>query len=317
VERLKNFQGWKLYTLHMSSPAKDLALYLTLKSFLEVGGRLPFGLTKILGPMLAGAALRVMTRTRRRVTTHLAIAFPELDDRRRDAIMRGCSRHFGLMLAEVARLWRAGPGYVEAVCEIEGLGHLQRALESGRGVMFVTAHCGNWELLSARMPMAGIPLITAVRELNDPRLNRLVTASRTRFGTEVVPRGPAAGRQLARALGRNKVCGLLIDQDIRDVPGVFVPFFGRPAWTPSGAATLSIRMKCPIVAGFIHRRPDGSHKAEFDPPLAEPNGGTLEDQVQELTAAATTAIERQIRAHPEQWVWMHRRWRRQPDTEVV
>jgi KDO2-lipid IV(A) lauroyltransferase len=92
-----------------------------------------------------------------------------------------------------------------------------------------------------------------------------------------------------------------------------VPFFGRTAWTPSGAATLSLRMKCPVVPGFIHRRPDGSHRAEFHPPLAEPTGGTLEDQVQELTAAATAVIERQIRAFPEQWVWMHRRWRRQPE----
>jgi KDO2-lipid IV(A) lauroyltransferase len=156
-------------------------------------------------------------------------------------------------------------------------------------------------------------LITAVRQLNDPHLDRLVTSSRTRFGTEVVPRGPAAGRQMARSLARNKACGLLIDQDIRDVPGVFVPFFGRRAWTPSGAATLAVRMRCPMLSGFIHRRPDGSHMAEIFPPLRPSGAGSLEDRVYELTAAATAAIERQIRAYPEQWVWMHRRWRRQPE----
>jgi KDO2-lipid IV(A) lauroyltransferase len=141
----------------------------------------------------------------------------------------------------------------------------------------------------------------------------LVKTTRTRFGTEIVPRGPAAGRQLARSLARNKVCGLLIDQDIRDVPGVFVPFFGRPAWTPSGAATLSIRMRCPTIPGFIHRRPDGTHTVQILPPLATPTAGTLDDRILELTTAATAAIERQIRAYPEQWVWMHRRWRRQPE----
>jgi KDO2-lipid IV(A) lauroyltransferase len=156
--------------------------------------------------MLSGTALRVMATTRRRVQTHLEMAFPELDNRQRESIMHGCSRHFGLMLAEVARLWHAEPKQVEQYCEIEGLDHIRHALEGGRGVMFVTAHCGNWELLSARLPVAGVPLITAVRELDDPRLNRLVTASRMRFGTEVVPRGPAAGRQLARALAKNKVC---------------------------------------------------------------------------------------------------------------
>ena len=297
----------------MPSPAKGFALYLTLKSFLEVGGRLPLVLSRAIGPMLSGAALGLMSAARGRIRGHLEIAFPELDESQRAKIMRGCSRHFGLMLAEVAHLWRASPERVAAFCEIEGLEHMGRALESGRGVMFVTAHCGNWELLSARLPVAGIPLITAVRQLDDPRLDRLVTSSRERFGTEVVPRGPAAGRQMVRSLSHNKVCGLLIDQDIRDVPGVFVPFFGRPAWTPSGAATLAIRMRCPMIPGFIHRRPDGSHKAEIHAPLEIPEGGTLDEQTLELTASATAAIEQQIRSHPDQWVWMHRRWRRQPE----
>ena len=301
----------------MSSPAKGFALYLTLKSFLEVGGRLPFGLTRALGPQISGAALRLMPRARRRIQTHLEMAFPELDGRQRDVIMHGCSRHFGLMAAEVARLWNTGPEQVKTLCEIDGLDHMRSALEEGRGVMFVTAHCGNWELLAARLPVAGVPLISVVRELDNSRVDRLVTASRTRFGTEIFPRGPAAGRHIARALAKNKVCGLLIDQDIRDVPGVFVPFFGRPAWTPSGAAMLAIRRGCPVIPGFIHRRPDGTHKAQIHPPLTIPTIGTLEDQLRELTAAATAVIERQIRAYPEQWVWMHRRWRRQPATEVV
>ncbi len=155
-------------------------------------------------------------------------------------------------------------------------------------------------------------MITAVRELKEPRIDGIVNSLRSRFGTEVVRRGPAAGRQLARALGRNRVIGLLIDQDIRDVPGVFVPFFGRPAWTPSGAATLAVRMRCPMVPGFIHRLPDMTHHIQLQPAIEVPTSGSVEDRVQELTAAATAAIECQIRAHPEQWVWMHRRWRTQP-----
>jgi len=301
----------------MSSPAKGFALYLALKSFLEVGGRLPFTLTKAIGPLISGAARRLMPRERRRIQNHLEMAFPELDDRQRDAIMHGCSRHFGLMAAEVARLWRSEPEQVKTYCEIEGLDHMQGALGEGRGVMFVTAHCGNWELLNARLPVAGVPLISVVRELDNSRVDRLVMTSRTRFGTEIFPRGPTAGRDIARALAQNKVCGLLIDQDIRDVPGVFVQFFGRPAWTPSGAAMLAIRRGCPVIPGFIHRRPDGTHEAQIHPPLTMPTNGTLEDQILELTAAATAAIERHIRAYPEQWVWMHRRWRRQPDAESV
>ena len=227
--------------------------------------------------------------------------------------MKGCARHFGLMLAEITWLWRASPEQVKALCDTEGVEHALEAAERGRGAMFATGHCGNWELLSARMPVGGIPLVSAVRELNHPGLDRLVTTTRTRFGTEIIPRGPAAGRQLARALSKKKIVGLLIDQDIRDVPGVFVPFFGRPAWTPSGLATLSIRLGSPVLPGFIHRLPDGTHKAEVHPPLPVPEGGSLEDRIEELTAAATAVVERQIRAHPEQWVWKHRRWRRRAD----
>jgi KDO2-lipid IV(A) lauroyltransferase len=298
----------------MPSRAGSFVLYAGLRSFLAVGGRLPLAVSSAVGTVLGSATLRLLPRSRARIMDHLELAFPDLDEGRRQGIGRGCARHFGLMLAEVAWLWHAQTSDVESLCHIEGLEHLQSAFRDNRGAMLATAHCGNWELLAARLPIAGVPLMSAVRELDDPRLDRLVTAIRTRFGIQIVPRGPAAGRQLARALGRNGVGGLLIDQDIRDVPGVFVPFFGRPAWTPSGAALLSIRMRCPMVPGFIHRRANGTHLAEIHPPLPEPTAGTLEDRVEELTATATAAIERQIRTYPEQWVWMHRRWRTQPES---
>ena len=128
-------------------------------------------------------------------------------------------------------------------------------------------------------------------------------------------RGPAA--KLLHALRHGRVIGLLIDQDI-DAPGAFVEFFGRPAWTPTGAALLALRSRCPVVTGFAVRRGDGTMRLEFDPPVAPPAGDDLEADVARLTAALTARIERQVRAHPEQWVWMHRRWRHQPgDGETV
>jgi KDO2-lipid IV(A) lauroyltransferase len=259
-------------------------------------------------------AVRVHSRSRRRIHEHLSIAFPELGREQRNVIFKNCVRHFGLMLAEVAWLWRATAVEVEKMCELRGLKHLEEALQQGRGAILATAHCGNWELLSARIPVAGLPLTSAARQLDNPRIDSLVTALRTRFGTEIYPRGPAAGRRLARGLKDNKVNALLIDQDIKDVPGTFTPFFGRPAWTPTGAAMFSIRMSSPVVPGFIHRTPNGKHIAEFHPSLPTPTDGSKEDKIEELTASATAMIEKQIRAHPEQWVWMHRRWRRRPET---
>jgi len=173
----------------------------------------------------------------------------------------------------------------------------------------ITAHCGNWELLNALLGCSGIPMTIAVRELFDPRLDLIVTRLRARFGADVIARGHGAGRRLAAALAANRVVGLLIDQDIRDIPGVFVPFFRRPAWTPSGAAVLSLRAGAPAVPAFIHRRADGTHRVEIQPPLPVPQTDNESEAVRLLTANATAMIERQVRAHPEQWVWMHRRWR--------
>jgi KDO2-lipid IV(A) lauroyltransferase len=259
-------------------------------------------------------ALGLLPRSRKRIQAHLEIAFPDLDQKQRNSLIRNCARHFGLMLAEVAWLWHARPRDIEDLCELIGAENFLEALGNGRGAIFATGHCGNWELLSARLPIAGIPLTSVARELDDPRLDNLVTIMRSRFGTQIILRGPTAGKQMVRALAENRAAALLIDQDIRDIPGVFVPFFGQPAWTPSGAAMLAIRRGCPVVPGFIHRRPDGTHRAEIHPPLPVPSDGSLEDRVEELTASATAVIERQVRAHPEQWVWMHRRWRTRPDS---
>jgi len=292
------------------------ALYFPVRALFELGGRLPLPLLAALGAPLGRALLPLSRRDWQRATVHLAVAFPELDPAARRRLLRRSATHLGRTLGEVIWLWRARAEQVVAACALSGLEHVERAFAAGRGAIFVTGHCGNWELLNARVGLAGVPLLVAVRELFDPRFDQLVTDLRARFGVEVVARGAGAGRRLLRALGSNRLAGLLIDQDIRDIPGVFVPFFGRPAWTPSGAATLALRAGSPILPIFIHRRPDGSHLAEIQPPLPVPTTGADGERVVELTAAATAAIERQIRAHPEQWVWMHRRWRTRPEGEL-
>jgi Kdo2-lipid IVA lauroyltransferase/acyltransferase len=292
--------------------ARDQLLYRGLETFLSAAGRLPLGVTRPLGAQIGATAMAISARDRRRARSHLRLAFPSLDEASMRALLRSTARHVGKLLAEVAWLLRATPEEVAEQCAITGLEHLQRPLAAGTGAVLITGHCGNWELCNARVGVAGIPLTIAVRGMHDPRLDRIATALRSRFGAEVVPRGQDAGRRLFAALAANRVNGLLIDQDIRDIPGVFVPFFGRPAWTPSGAASLALRHGCPVVPIFAHRRSDGRHLAEIHPPLPDPPPGPSEERITALTAAATAAIERQIRAYPEQWVWMHRRWRTRP-----
>ncbi len=287
-------------------------LYGALRAFLAGGGALPLSWLRLAGRASGRLALALATTERRRAVKSLAAAFPELPERDRRKLLRASASHFGATLAEVAFLWNASPRRVGRLFTISGLEHLEKARRAGRGAVLVTGHCGNWELLNAALGLSGIPMTIAVRELYDPRLDRVATRLRARFGTEVVARGHGAGRRLAEALLENRVVGLLIDQDIRDIPGVFVPFFGRPAWTPSGAAMLAINTAAPVVPAFIHRRPDGTHHVAVYPPLPVPAARSRDEAVRELTAAATAAIEAQVRAHPEQWVWMHRRWRTRP-----
>ncbi len=286
-------------------------VYYPFRALLAIGGHLGLQLLRPLGAAAGRLALTLAATDGARARAHLAIAFPGLDEPARERLLRASARHLGLNLAEVIWLWRASAARVAELATLSGDRHLADARSAGRGAVLVTGHCGNWELLNARLGVGGIPMSIAVREVYDPRLHDLATALRARFGAEVVVRGPAAGRALARALLANRVTGLLIDQDIRDVPATFVSFFGRPAWTPTGAATLAVRLGVPVVPAFIHRLPDGRHHAEVHPPLPDP-GGSSEDRVAALTTAATAAIEAQVRSHPEQWVWMHRRWRTEP-----
>jgi len=287
-------------------------IYHVFRFGLGIGSRVPLGITRPIGRYIGLAALAALPRDRRRAREHIRIAFPDFTEDEVRQLLRGFARHFGALLSEVAWLWGASPKGVERLCSIEGIEHLETALEAGRGAVLTTAHCGNWELLGARFSVAGIPMTAAVRDVFDPRLDRIASRLRSRFGAVTYPRSPDVGLQLMKALSDNRVNGLLIDQDIRDVPSVFVPFFGRPAWTPSGAAAISIRKKCPTIPALIHRNPDNTHTLVVYPPLEHPEGGSLRDRVTELTAAATAVIEDHIRAWPEQWVWMHRRWRRQP-----
>ncbi len=287
--------------------------YVALRTVLGFGRVLPLRLLQRAGAAIGPTAFRLARRDVTRARGHVALAFPEMEEPAREALLEAAARHFGTMIGEVVWLRRAAPEAVRELVSIDGLEHLEAPLAEGLGVVLVTGHVGDWELLNAGLCVSGIPMTIAVRSVYDPRLDDIATAVRSRFGAEVVPRGATAGRRLAVGIRRGRVAGLLIDQDIRDIPGVFVPFFGHPAWTPSGAAALALRTGAPTVPAFIHRRPDGRHHVTVGPPLSDPPDGPIGDRIRELTASATAAIEQAIRRNPEQWVWMHRRWRTRPE----
>jgi KDO2-lipid IV(A) lauroyltransferase len=286
---------------------------MVLRTLLGIGGRLPLPMLSAGGGVLGRLFLTVAARDRSRAADSLAAAFPDLNDAARAELLQAFARHLGRILGEVTWLWRASPASVREVCTMHGREHLQRAMEAGTGAVLITGHVGNWEMLNASLGAEGIPMSIAVRQVDDARVDSIASHLRTRQGAEVVHRGAQAGRRLIRAVLSNRVVGLLIDQDIRDIPGTFVPFFGRPAWSPTGAAVIALKTGAPVIPAFIHREGSGRHIATIEAPLPRPHTGDFQSDVEQLTAECTAAVERAIRRHPEQWVWMHRRWKTTPE----
>jgi KDO2-lipid IV(A) lauroyltransferase len=179
----------------------------------------------------------------------------------------------------------------------------------------VTGHVGNWELLAAWAAAIGYPITVIVRRVNDLRFHALIARFRAAAGVEILVRDdPRFLTAVREALARNRVVAMLIDQDTRGA-GVFVPFFGRLAHTPPGAAVLVLRTRVPVVTVFVERRPEGGHLVRVAAVPPVPARGR--DGVRTLTARLTAAIEAQIRRSPAEWVWWHERWRRRPPADAV
>ena len=215
------------------------------------------------------------------------------------------------MLAECLYLWRQPKEKAQDYLIVEGFEHVEEAKSHDRPVLFLTGHCGNWELLAAVLNGRGIPLAAVVRQMDAKQLNALLNRFRAHFGSQIIERGErGSARQLLMVLRQGGSLTLLIDQDIK-AEGTWVPFFGRPAFTPIGAAQIANKQGALVVPAFLQRLPDGRHLARFQPAL------DLPENAEEATAIMTLVIEQQIRSSPEQWVWMHRRWRRQPPSDTT
>lgn len=258
------------------------------------------------GRRLGRLGWRLARHQRDQAIIHLSIAIPSYSRSERDEIVRACFEHLGAVLLECLHLAPRGCAGIEEHVTVEGLDILRKARESDRPLVVITGHCGNWELLAAAVSCSGIPLSVVARRLDEPSLDRMLVGIRDAFGTTSIGRGGrGAARELLRALRQGDALGMLIDQDT-DVEGCWVPFFGRLAYTPLGAAELARSRGATVIPLFIHRREDGSHHVRVESPLELP------DDPVAATELMTERIEEQIRAHPEQWVWMHRRWRRRP-----
>jgi KDO2-lipid IV(A) lauroyltransferase len=250
------------------------------------------------------------------VLAHLAIAFPELDPPALDAVGRRAFRHLAWFVAELLAVRSYDADLLRYVTFAPGSeARLRELMGRGRGLVMVSGHIGHWELLARRLVRGGISCASVARSGRSPILHQVLARFRKEGGFEVLLRDdPGTARAIIRCLRQGKLLGLLIDQDT-DVQGAFVPFFGRLAWTPRAAGDLALRFKAPIAVIWSHRRgpaPGDGHELSvvevpYDEAPADREAGSLR-----LTAACTAHLEAAIRAHPEEWVWMHERWKTRP-----
>jgi Kdo2-lipid IVA lauroyltransferase/acyltransferase len=263
------------------------------------------------GAGLGWLAWHLIRRQRCLARQHLRIAFPEKDEAYRDRIGRRSFANLGRAAVETARAQRLD---IRATVELDGAGEalLREAHAEGKGVVVATAHIGAWELFARRVAALGIPCGTVAKEAYDRRITALLERSRQQSGVRVFWRGaPLSAREILRFL-RDEcgIFGILIDQDTR-VAGHFVPFFGRPAFTPRAAGDLAAHLGAPLLFACAHRVARGVHRIVVRR-IEVPRTGDRDRDSFALTAAATKAIEDEVRKRPDEWVWMHPRWHTQP-----
>jgi KDO2-lipid IV(A) lauroyltransferase len=238
---------------------------------------------------------------------NLKLALPDLDAAQRRRILRGMYRHLGLSLAEFLRIstWTA-----EKVAEritFDRFDRLRDAISGGRGVVVITAHFGNWDLLQCVAARIGVPLHVVTRELKGRRTNRAWMQMRAAMGVRLHA-ATGSANDLLRALRSGEVVAFVIDQHMPEKLGVPVPFFGRLASTIDAPAVLAARTGAPVHPAFLFREGFERHRLWIGPaiPLA---AGRRREGVTASTALFTRALEDAVRERPEQWIWVHRRWK--------
>lgn len=284
----------------------DLPAYLLFRGFARWCRLLPDPARRAQAQALAWLAGDVLRLRRGVVDRQLAAAFPELATGPRAELARGVYRHLAATLTEVACGTAPGaPGAPRVIVE-PGWDALDAALAEGRGAIVASAHLGNFEL-GGRVLAGHCRLLDVVKPLRNRRLDAWLQAERGRHGIGTVTVDGAAPAVLAH-LRSGGVVSLLLDQDA-GAAGVRIPFLGREAAAWPGAARFSLQTGCPVVPMGMLRRPDGTHALQVGRPLRPEGRPGGEDGVREYTAAISAAVEELVRLAPEQWFWVHRRWK--------
>ena len=217
---------------------------------------------------------------------------------------------FARLALELPSLLRLNKDNLHRFVTVSGRHHLKKALDGGKGVLLLTAHLGNWELMALSVPLIFKTAISVVARPIDYRpMDKLLTEIRCRTGNDVIDKKKGAPR-IVRMLRNRQAVGILLDQNASWYDGVYVPFFGQTACTNKGLAVFALRYDVPVVPMFSFRRPDGRYRIMIEPPVNLIRTGELERDIIENTATFNRIMEKHIRMAPDSWLWVHNRWRK-------
>lgn len=285
--------------------------YLALRGLTALLGALPLSWARRIGSGVARLGYSPLGIRRNVVVRQLAGAFPALPEVDVRRLARAAYGHLGRVVVETAVLPALGRDGVLALFEgEEGFDAIERVVAEGRGVILITGHFGNWELAGAYVAARGIPIEVIARRMSNPFADAWVTRTREGAGMRVVYDADAV-RRTPRALREGHAVAFVADQGVLGLASTFVPFFGRPAKTPRGAAVFALRFGVPAFFVAAVAEKSGKYRCVVTP-IPIHDTGDREADVDAMVGTHTAVLEEWVRRYPEQYFWHHRRWRRQP-----
>ena len=263
------------------------------------------------GERLGALGYRPLGIRKRVVERQIAAAFPDLGPEAVVNLARESYQHLGRTFIETALLDKLGKdGLQELVETVEGWEEIDDVMSKGKGAVVVTGHIGNWELAGAYVAARGIPLDAIVRGMANPLFDAYINHTREEIGMTIVHDSDAVKRT-PRSLRAGRAVAFVADQGVMGLASTFVPFFGRPAKTPRGAAVFALRFEVPVIFVVALRKPNGRYRIVVERIEAR-RTGDMDRDVDAIVTNFTEHLEKWVRAVPAQYFWQHRRWRRQP-----
>lgn len=285
-----------------------------LNGLAAIISRLPLKGALALGRFAGWVFGYVIRHHRKDAVDALTRSFPEKSPGEIRGIVHRMYLNFGMNLAELARLPRMSKEDLLQLAMLENVEYVRDALKGGKGAIALAAHMGNWDLVVTMWPVLGFPITIITKDIKNKGLNEFWMDLRSRFGLKFVP-AHNSYRHCIRALRGNEMVGFILDQNMIREEGIFVDFFGRPACTSPGLAYMSAQSGAPVVPVMMIRHEEGRHTIRFLPAV-EPPPDREPETIRAYTQRYTGILEDMIRQYPDQWIWLHRRWRTRPPAEA-